>query len=57
MDPNKAHDRRTRRGDLYITTSWVDCEGPTDQPLAGAIFRCRPGVTGRPSARCANLPR
>ena len=38
-------------GDLYITTSWVDCEQRADQPLAGAIFRCRPGVTG------AALPR
>jgi sugar lactone lactonase YvrE len=39
--------------DLYITTSWFDLE-PDDrslQPLAGAIFRCRPGVTGRPSPR------
>ena len=25
-----------------------------DQPLAGAIFRCRPGVTGRPSPRYAD---
>ena len=39
-------------GDLYITTSWVDCEQRADEPLAGAIFRCRPGVTGRPSPRC-----
>jgi sugar lactone lactonase YvrE len=40
-------------GDLYITTSWVDCEpGARTGPLAGAVFRCRPGVTGRPSPRC-----
>jgi sugar lactone lactonase YvrE len=44
-------------GDLYITTSWVDCERRADEPLAGAIFRCRPGVTGRPSPRCECLPR
>ena len=39
--------------DLYITTSWFDCEADSRaaQPLAGAIFRCRPGVTGRPSPR------
>lgn len=40
-------------GDLYITTSWFDLEidERPNQPLAGAIFRCRPGVTGRPSPR------
>ncbi len=43
-------------GDLYITTSWVDCERRADEPLAGAIFRCRPGVTGEPSHRYAELP-
>jgi sugar lactone lactonase YvrE len=43
-------------GDLYMTTSWTDCERRADQPLAGAIFRCRPGVTGRPSPRLADLP-
>ncbi|MGE5763240.1 MAG: SMP-30/gluconolactonase/LRE family protein [Mycobacterium leprae] len=43
-------------GDLYITTSWVDCEQRVTQPLAGAIFRCRPGVTGRPTPRVATLP-
>jgi sugar lactone lactonase YvrE len=40
-------------GDLYITTSWFDLE-PDDrvaEPFAGAIYRCRPGVTGRPSPR------
>ncbi|MGZ4458299.1 MAG: SMP-30/gluconolactonase/LRE family protein, partial [Nocardioidaceae bacterium] len=41
------------RGDLYITTSWVDLEPDrrADQPLAGAVFRCRPGTTGPPSPR------
>ena len=43
-------------GDLYITTSWVDCEQRGTQPLAGAIFRCRPGVTGRPMPRVEGLP-
>jgi sugar lactone lactonase YvrE len=40
-------------GDLYITTSWFDLEPESRsvQPLAGAIFRCHPGVTGRPSPR------
>lgn len=40
-------------GDLYITSSWFDLEPKqrADQPLAGAIFHCRPGVTGRPSPR------
>lgn len=42
-------------GDLYVTTSWVDCERRDDQPFAGAMFRCRPGVTGRPSPRYAAL--
>jgi xylono-1,5-lactonase len=42
-------------GDLYITTSWfdLDAEERAAQPLAGSIFRCRPGVTGRPSPRYA----
>jgi xylono-1,5-lactonase len=40
-------------GELYITTSWVDVEPDqrSSQPLAGSIFRCRPGVTGPPSPR------
>ena len=41
------------RGDLYITTSWYDL-GPEDrlsQEMAGAIYRCRPGVTGPASQR------
>jgi sugar lactone lactonase YvrE len=43
-------------GDLYITTSLVDCEERATQPLAGSIFRCRPGVTGPPSPRYADVP-
>jgi sugar lactone lactonase YvrE len=44
--------------DLYITTSWFDLEtdSRTAQPLAGVIFRCRPGVTGPPSPRYAGVP-
>jgi len=44
--------------DLYIVTSWFDLDedSRTVQPLAGAIFRCRPGVTGRPSPRLAHIP-
>jgi len=46
-------------GDLYITTSWFDCEpdSRSAQPLAGSIFRCRPGVSGRASPRYARDPR
>jgi sugar lactone lactonase YvrE len=45
-------------GDLYITTSWFDLEPASraDQPLAGAIFRTHPGVTGPPSPRFADVP-
>jgi sugar lactone lactonase YvrE len=45
-------------GDLYITTSWFDLEidSRNAQPLAGLIFRCRPGVTGPPSPRYAGVP-
>ena len=45
-------------GDLFITTSWTDLDehDRASQPLAGAVFRCRPGVTGRPSPRLVGLP-
>jgi sugar lactone lactonase YvrE len=43
-------------GDLYITTSWTDCVQRASQPLAGSVFRCRPGVSGRPSPRLGRLP-
>ena len=40
-------------GDLYITSSWFDLEPAeqTNEPLASAVFVCRPGVTGRPAPR------
>lgn len=40
-------------GDLFITTSWFDLEpdARAREPLAGAVFSCRPGVTGRPAPR------
>ncbi len=47
----------TDGGDLYITTSWFDLE-PDErpgQPLAGAIFVTRPGVTGPPMRRLAGV--
>jgi xylono-1,5-lactonase len=45
-------------GELYITTSWFDLEVDrrNAEPLAGVIFRCRPGVTGPPSPRYAGVP-
>jgi sugar lactone lactonase YvrE len=45
-------------GDLYITTSWFDLDltDRASQPLAGAIFSCRPGATGRPAPRLTLLP-
>lgn len=47
----------TDGADLYIVTSWFDLDEDSriSQPLAGAIFRCRPGVTGRPSPRLADV--
>ena len=40
-------------GDLYITsmTYGLSEDALRDQPLAGALFRCRPGVRGRPTFR------
>jgi sugar lactone lactonase YvrE len=40
-------------GDLFITTSWFDLEEDDRlaQPLAGAIYSCRPGVAGPCSPR------
>lgn len=39
--------------DLYITTMnyGMTADALRDEPLAGAIFRCRPGVKGRPAFR------
>jgi sugar lactone lactonase YvrE len=36
--------------DLYITTAWelLSAEQHALEPLAGALFRARPGVRGRP---------
>jgi len=40
-------------GDLYITTSRFDItpQQRMEQHLAGAVFRCRPGISGSPSPR------
>ena len=37
--------------DLYITTAWIDLDaaGRAREPLAGGVFRVRPGVRGRPA--------
>ena len=45
-------------GELFITTSWFDltAQQRDEQPLAGAIFACRPEVVGRPAARAAIWP-
>jgi sugar lactone lactonase YvrE len=47
----------TDGGDLYITSSWFDLpqEERDAQPLAGSVFRCRPGVTGPSSPRVRPL--
>ena len=41
------------RGDLYITTAATALtpEERLREPLAGGLFRCRPGVQGRPAHR------
>lgn len=38
--------------DLYITSALGRLD-PADEPYAGALFRCRPGVNGRPENRFA----
>jgi len=35
--------------DLYITTAWEHLAPEQRQPLAGGLFRCRPGVAGQPT--------
>jgi sugar lactone lactonase YvrE len=41
--------------ELYVTTAWhmVEEADRTAQPHAGSLFRCRPGVRGRPPNRFA----
>jgi sugar lactone lactonase YvrE len=41
--------------ELYVTTAWhmVDPAERAAQPLGGSLFRCRPGVRGRPANRFA----
>ena len=41
--------------DLYVTTAFIglDAAARTRQPLAGGLFRLRPGVAGRPANRFA----
>jgi sugar lactone lactonase YvrE len=41
--------------DLYITTAWIglDPTARAEQPLAGGLFRLRPGVAGQPVRRFA----
>lgn len=41
--------------DLYITTAWIglDKVALAEQPLAGGLFRFRPGVAGQPVRRFA----
>ncbi|MCB0914695.1 MAG: SMP-30/gluconolactonase/LRE family protein [Actinobacteria bacterium] len=43
----------TGGSDLFIATSWFDLtpEQREEQPLAGAVFSCRPGVSGVPAER------
>ncbi len=40
-------------GDLYVTTAATALtpDARLSQPLAGGLFRCRPGVRGRPAHR------
>jgi len=42
-------------GDLYITSAWsgLSDDERASQPHAGGVFRCRPGVHGRPARRFA----
>ena len=42
----------TDLGDLYVTTAGRDAD-PVREPLAGGLFRCRPGVRGMLPARFA----
>jgi sugar lactone lactonase YvrE len=48
----------TDGGDLWITTSWYDLDDDDRQrqSLAGAIYQCRPGVTGPAAPRYRRQP-
>jgi hypothetical protein len=39
--------------DLYITTAWIglDAAARAEQPMAGGLFRVRPGTRGRKANR------
>jgi sugar lactone lactonase YvrE len=41
--------------DLYITSAWIalDAAARAAEPMAGGLFRCRPGMKGRPARRFA----
>jgi sugar lactone lactonase YvrE len=43
------------RRDVYVTSAWIDltAEERVSQPMAGGIFRLRPGPAGQPSRRFA----
>jgi sugar lactone lactonase YvrE len=58
MNPTSVTFGGPEGADLYIVTSWFDLDEDSRaaQPMAGAIFRCCPGVTGRPSPRFADDP-
>jgi sugar lactone lactonase YvrE len=42
-------------GDLYVTSAWIDLDADARarQPLAGGVFRLRPGATGQRPRRFA----
>ena len=43
------------RRDVYVTSAWIDltAEERVSQPMAGGVFRLRPGPAGQPSRRFA----
>jgi sugar lactone lactonase YvrE len=44
--------------DLYITSAWhgMAADGRAREPLAGSLFRCRPGVAGLPARTYRTRP-